>query len=139
MRYSKAFSIAVACAMSCPAWGQPTQGSQASWIGVWNSTPDERPGLTMTLADDQGELEGTIVFNFIIGPPPDSHDGGTDPHMVKHPRLEGGTLSFQVTRGDGKLLQMAGKLVGSERLELRCVNCGDSPVVTTLVKFVPKL
>jgi hypothetical protein len=126
--------IALSLAVYCPLWGQ----APPSWIGVWNSTHDEPPGVTMTLADDQGELGGTIVFNFISGPSPDSHSGGTDTHMVKHPRLQGGSLSFQVTRGDRKSMQLVGRLVDDERLELRCVNCGDGGKVTTLVRFVPQ-
>lgn len=123
--------LTLLCASS---WAQTV--SESSWIGVWNGTLEGQPGVTLTLADDHGQLGGTIVFNFIIGPPPNSHIGGSDTHMVGHPQLKGDTLSFQVTRGDGKLLQLVGKLIDSDRVEMRCVNCEDSPV-TTMVKFRP--
>src|SRR5579871_2192660 len=108
MKRLTAISLVLVCGMCCPLWGQAFQKS--AWTGVWNSSPGELPGETMTLAEDEGELGGTIVFFFIRGTSPDVEGAGTDANMVKHSRFEGGALSFQVTRGDGKLLKMVGKL-----------------------------
>ena len=47
----------------------------ARWIGVWQGQLDGQPGVILTLADDGGELGGTIVLNGV------SREGGS-PHVV---------------------------------------------------------
>jgi hypothetical protein len=107
----------------------------SSWVGVWSAT--EAPGATMTLANDTGELGGTIVFNFISGPPPSTKIGGNEVHLVTHPQLAGSTLSFQVTRTeDGKVLRLTTRMIDSDRLEMRCLSCENSPTMM-MVKFRP--
>jgi hypothetical protein len=134
MKISKLFAAAVVCASSCLGFGQAP--AQPSWIGVWNGTLDGVPGVTLTLADNHGQLGGTVVFNVVLKQP-EPHIGGSDALMVNQPQLEGDTLRFQVTRShDGKQLQMAVKKLDSEHVELRCLDCGDGPVAT-LTKFEP--
>lgn len=139
MNFSKiakaALSLVIACASSHAVWGQSV--NQSSWLGVWNGKLDGQPGMTLTLANDTGQLGGTVVFNMIIKQDSTAHVVESDAHVLMHPRLEGDTLSFQVRRAsDAKLLQIAAKFVDSERLELRCVNCGDGPTAE-LVKSRP--
>jgi hypothetical protein len=124
-------SLCIVCASSYAAWGQSV--SQSSWLGVWNGKLDGQPGMTLTLADDTGQLGGTLVFNMIIRQGSTAHVAESDAHVLMHPRLEGDTLSFQVLRAsDAKLLQIAAKFVDSEKLELRCLNCGDGPTAELL-------
>jgi hypothetical protein len=135
MNFSKiakaALSLAIACASSCVVWGQSV--NQSSWLGVWNGKLDGQPGVTLTLADDTGQLGGTVVFNLVIKQDSIAHVVESDAHVLMHPRLEGDTLSFEVLRAsDAKLLQIATKFVDSEKLELRCVNCGDGPTAELL-------
>jgi hypothetical protein len=134
MKLAKLFSMAVICASSCAAFGQAA--TQPSWIGVWNGTLDGIPGVTLTLADDHGQLGGTIVFNVVLKQP-EPHIGGTDTLMVAQPQLNGDTLQFQVIRShDHKQLQIAAKKLDDQHVALRCLNCGDGPTAT-LVKFEP--
>jgi hypothetical protein len=132
MRFSKLLSVAVLCSSSYVAFGQaPTQ---SSWVGVWNGTLDGQPAVTLTLADDHGQLGGTVVFNIVMKQP-QPHVQGTDPIMVSQPVLKGDTLLFQAIRSrDHKQLQISAKQLDNHHVELRCLNCGDGPTAT-LVKF----
>ena len=134
MKVSNLFAIAVFCASGSVVWGQAS--TQASWIGVWNGTLEGLPGVILTLADDHGQLGGTIVFNGIIERSSHPHIGVTDTLIVNNPQLKGDTLLFQVTRSDGKEIQSAVKLINDKQAEMRCLNCEGSPT-TALVKFVP--
>ncbi len=137
MKNATMLKVAMVVMVFCGATLRTQASDQSSWIGVWNSTLGGQPGVILTLADDQGQLGGTIVFNVIIGPPANAHIAGSDVLLVTHPRLEGDTLSFQVTRSsDAKQLQIAVKSIDSDRAELKCLNCGDSPTAT-MVKFRP--
>jgi hypothetical protein len=134
MKLSKLLSMAVVCASSYAAFGQTP--AQSSWVGVWNGTLDGQPAVTLTLAEDHGQLGGTIVFNIVMRQP-QPHVRGTDPLMVAQPQLKGDTLLFQVTRTrDHKQLQISAKQLDNQHVELQCLNCGDGPVAT-LVKFEP--
>jgi hypothetical protein len=134
MKISNVFAIAAVCASTWAALGQAA--TESSWIGVWNGTLEGLPGVILTLADNHGQLGGTIVFNGIIGRSPHPHIGLTDTLMVANPQLKGDTLLFQVTRSDGKELQSAVKLINNKQAEMRCLNCEGSPT-TALAKFVP--
>jgi hypothetical protein len=128
-------SLVIVCASSCAVWAQSV--SHSSWLGVWNGQLDGQPGTTLTLADDTGQLGGTVVFNLVIKQDSIAHVVESDAHVLMHPRLEGDTLSFQVLRAsDAKLLQIEAKFVDREKLELRCLNCGDGPTAE-LVKSRP--
>ncbi len=135
MKRSMMVKAAIVLMVFCVAVLPAQTADQSSWIGVWTTTA--APGSTMTLANDTGELGGTIVFNFISGPPPNTTIGGSETHLVTHPRVEGNTLSFQVTRTeDGKVLRLAVRMIDSDRLEMRCLSCENSPAMT-MVKFRP--
>src|SRR2546430_2677939 len=73
------------------------QSPKSSPLGVWQGTLDGLPGVTLTLANDSGEIGGTVVFNAING---DSHKIlFVEPHTLLHPKLEGDTLTFQIKFG----------------------------------------
>ena len=71
---------------------QPDQND--AWVGVWQGELDGQPSAVLTLAEDNGALEGTLVLNGI------SRDGGHRTSRcgrrmsLMHPRLEGRTFRF---------------------------------------------
>ncbi len=128
--------ILVAYLSSYASSAQPA--SQSSWLGVWNGKLEGLPGVTLTLAEDAGQLGGTVVFNMIVGRDSTAHIAGSSVHLLRHPQLAGDTLSFQVLRtGGAKLLQMEATYVDSEKLKLQCLNCGDDSPTAELVKSRP--
>jgi hypothetical protein len=113
----------------------------AAWVGVWRGELDGQPSVTLTLAEDTGELGGTVVLGMF------GNDNGivrviaSVPHVLLHPRLEGNTLAFQVKRNtaSNELLNFAVTLGSSGKAHIHCLNCGpdtDAPVVE-LVKAQP--
>ncbi|WP_263355791.1 hypothetical protein [Acidicapsa ligni] len=93
--------IAATLATSVAAQPNNTASSEAkatahSWTGVWAVKEANKPGVTITLADDNGALIGTIVFD-IYKRQTNEHIG-TEPRTVVNPHLEGNALAFQVRR-----------------------------------------
>jgi hypothetical protein len=104
----------------------------SNWVGVWQGELDRQPSVVLTLAQDNGNLEGTLVLNII------SRGGGTphiiahEPHALVHPHLEGATLSFRLKRIDGSSTPMdfTAELIANKHARIHCHNCGeDAPVV----------
>src|SRR4051812_36968377 len=73
------------------------QSTKATPVGVWRGTLEGLPGVTLTLADDSGQIGGTVVFYAINGEP--RRVFSIEPHVLLNPKLEGSTLSFQVRLG----------------------------------------
>ena len=102
------------------------------WVGVWHAELDGQPSAVLTLAQDNGDLEGTLVLNGISrdgGPP---HIAVREAHVLMHPRLEGRTLSFQLKRkvASSPLMNFTVDLSAQGNARLHCLNCGeDAPVV----------
>ncbi len=101
----------------------------AKWSGVWQATLDGIPSVTLTLADDAGEANGTIVFHAVAKDKSDGHpySFSTEPHTLIHPRFEGDKLIFQVRRGNGsaEILNMEVELTGDGNVQFSCSNCGE--------------
>ncbi len=101
----------------------------AKWSGVWQATLDGIPSVTLTLADDAGEANGTIVFHAIVKDRNDGHpySFSTEPHTLIHPRFEGNKLTFQVKRGNGsaEILNMEVELTQDGSVQFECSNCGE--------------
>ena len=54
------------CALLIAATTLAAQSTNPSdWIGVWQGELDSLPSVTLTLAEDTGTLEGTLVLNII--------------------------------------------------------------------------
>ena len=105
----------------------------APWVGVWEGQLDGKPGVTVTLGRDAGDVQGTIVFNVVS-----RNDGqeprviGHDAHALTHVNLDGGTLAFHVIRlGDARELHLTMRLTGSNKAVLECADCAG-PGVTEL-------
>ena len=96
------------------------------WSGVWQGTLDGIPSVTLTLADDTGEANGTIVFHAIKKENGHAYSFSTEPHTLIHPRVDGNTISFQVRRGNGsaEILNMAVELDKDGNVKFNCSNCG---------------
>ena len=119
------FAIACAAVMlaTVAGAGSPDGGK---WTGVWQAKLDGQPAVELTLADDAGNVDGTIVFHIVIKDSAGPHVASTEPHTLIRPRLVGDTLSFQVIRGNGsnEVLDMAVKMGAPGKLEFECSNCG---------------
>jgi hypothetical protein len=104
------------------------QSSKPSPLGVWQGTLDGLPSVILTLANDSGEIGGTVVFYAING---DSHKIlFIEPHTLLHPKLEGDTLSFQIKFGGDRtgLARVTVLFSPDNKAQLRCLDCGpDSP------------
>ena len=117
-------------ALVCGLAAEPT--GPAEWTGVWQGELDGQPSVTLTLANDTGQLGGTLVLNII-----EREDGGArirarEPHVLVHPQLDGNTLSFGVRKIDGSsdLLNFTVALTPDGKARIHCTNCGaDAPTV----------
>ena len=96
------------------------------WTGVWQGNLDGVPAVILTLANDAGEANGTIVFHAIKNENGHAYSFSTEPHTLIHPRVEGNTLSFQVIRGNGsaEVLNMTVELNKDGNIQFTCPNCG---------------
>ena len=96
------------------------------WSGVWQGTLGGIPSVTLTLADDAGEANGTIVFHAIKKENGHAYSFSTEPHTLINPRVDGNTISFQVRRGNGssEILNMAVELDKDGNVKFNCSNCG---------------
>jgi hypothetical protein len=110
--------------------------SNGTWTGVWQAKLDGQPAVELTLADDAGDVGGTIVFHIVL------KDGGaprvasTEPHTLINPHVEGDTLTFQVIRGNGshEVLDMSAKRMIDGKIDFRCSNCGAEGTQAELEK-----
>src|ERR1700678_1744951 len=95
-----------------------------AWTGVWQGNLDGVPAVILTLANDGGEANGTIVFHAVKNENGHAYSFSTEPHTLIHPRIVGNTLSFQVIRGNGsaEVLNMAVELGKDGNVEFACSN-----------------
>jgi hypothetical protein len=99
--------------------------SNARWVGVWEGRTKDLPGLTVTLGDDPGDVNGTIVLNVMR----DGEIVGHVAHVLLHPHVAGNTLSFQIRREESApgLLDMSIELSGENAAQIQCPKCGAAP------------
>jgi hypothetical protein len=135
----RAAMMLLACALvALVCWSQtPSQAataSHAAWIGVWQAKVEDRPGITLTLADDGRELAGTIVFE-VLNREENRHIAH-EPHTQLNANVEENVLSFQVNGccNNGGILNMTIKQTKDGKAQFRCSNCG-SEEVTELEKI----
>ena len=118
-------------ACMCAAQYAPAQnGNVSQWVGVWEGQLNDRPGMTVTLGNDAGDLQGTIVFNF-FGPEGsgEAHVIGHDAHVLTHMEVHDSTLSFQAKQGDSRELHFSMKLTADGKAVLNCADCGEAPSI----------
>ena len=126
--------IAVACvAIAAVSAALAEPPDRAQWVGVWQGKLDELPSVTLTLAQDTGQLSGTLVLNIIKREP-----GGqpqilaAEPHSLVNPQVDGNILNFEVKKIDGSsdLLNFTVALTPEGKARIHCTNCGaDAPTV----------
>jgi len=97
------------------------------WTGVWQGNLDGVPAVTLTLADDAGEANGTIVFHLIKKENGHAYSASTEPHTLIHPRIDENRISFQVKRGNGssEILNMSAELGKDGNIKFNCSSCGE--------------
>ena len=122
----------ICCAFISAGWMAVAQSdANARWVGIWESQLDGQPGAILTLADDNGAIEGTLVLNIIRSDGEPAHIIAHEVHALMHPKLQGSTLTFNVKQinRSGKILSFTALLTDSQTAKLHCSNCSDAPVV----------
>ncbi len=112
------------------------QSTKPSPLGVWRGTLDGLPGVTLTLANDTGEIGGTVVFYAING---ESHQIlFIEPHTLLHPKVEGDTLSFQIKFGGDRtgLARVTVVFNADNKAQLHCLDCGPDSPTTELIRQI---
>jgi len=109
------------------------QPAATQWTGVWQGKLDGLPSVTLTLADDTGRLDGTLVLNLIEKPHGgEAHVFAIDPHTLVNPHIANGTLEFRVVKkgNSGGLMGFTVAPLPDGNLQIHCVDCGsDAPTV----------
>jgi hypothetical protein len=121
--------------MMCCAAAQ--SNSNSGWVGVWQGELDGQPSVILTLAEDTGTLEGTLVLNIIK-----REEGGQahivahEPHVLVHPMINGSRLSFQLKRlnPSSPMMDFTVTLTAERSARIHCLTCGDDAPVVEMTK-----
>jgi hypothetical protein len=132
----KKLAIALGCSLSFVAVPLVAQSTKTIPLGVWRGSLDGLPGVTLTLADDSGEIGGTVVFYGINGE--SRRIVVIEPHILLHPKFEGNILSFQVKFGGDRTGLATVKVVFNTdtKAQIRCLDCGSDSPTTELTKQI---
>ena len=143
-RLSAVMSSSVMCgalmcgALMCSSIAPAASPANSPWTGVWQAKLEGMPAVELTLADDAGEVNGTVVFHIVLKEKGATtpHLGSTEPHTMIHPHLDGDTLSFQVVRGNGshQVLDMSVKKLADGNMDFHCSNCSATGTQAELDK-----
>ncbi|HKF50086.1 MAG TPA: hypothetical protein VKB38_22165 [Terracidiphilus sp.] len=125
----------VAVAQTAPPVAQ--EPSRTAWLGVWQNDFDGQPGVIVTLADDTGELGGTVVLNMISRESGEPRVVGSVPHVMVHPRADNETLTFEVKtpRAPRIMKQFVMVLKSDGTAIIHCPNCDVAPAVELTKKW----
>ncbi len=86
--------------------------------------------MVLTLADDTGDLGGTVVLNIIQKENGQPHAVAMEPHLLLNPHVDGDVLTFQFRKPQGGILDFTVKLHAAGKAVIHCTNCGaDAPAV----------
>jgi hypothetical protein len=125
------------CALLIAATTLAVQSSSPSnWVGVWQGELEGLPSVILTLATDDGSLQGTLVLNGISGEGGTPHISVRETHVLLHPKLSGMALSFEVKglRGSSRIMDFTVEQTSSSRAAIHCLNCGDNAPVVEITK-----
>ena len=127
-----AFCIFVTTTVLADAQATPP----SSWVGVWQGELSGQPSVVLTLAQDNGSLEGTLVLNIISRDNGQPHIIAHEPHVLMHLRVDRNTLAFQLKRIDGANVPMDFTLeqTSGSSAKIHCRNCGDDAPVVEMTK-----
>lgn len=108
-----------------------------SWVGVWQGELDGQPSVVLTLAQDNGSLEGTLVLNIVSRDNGQPHIIAREPHVLMHLRVDRNTLAFQLKRIDGSNVPMdfTVLLTSSSGARIHCLNCGDDAPTVEMTRL----
>jgi hypothetical protein len=123
--------LAFLCAAFMLAAASQSQPANCTdWLGIWQGELDGQPSVVLTLADDTGQLGGTVVLNIIKNEDGQPHIVALEPHVLMNPRVDGDALAFQFRKLDGGLLDFTIKRISADKATIHCLNCGpDAPTV----------
>lgn len=122
--------VCVGMIMMCCAAAQ--SNSDSGWVGVWQGELDGQPSVILTLAEDTGALEGTLVLNIIKREGGQAHIVAHEPHVLVHPMIDGSRLSFQLKRlnPSSPMMDFTVTLTAQRSARIHCLTCGnDAPEV----------
>ncbi len=112
------------------AASQSQSVNRANWLGVWQGESDGHPSAVLTLADDTGELGGTLVLNRLKNEGGQARIVAVEPHVLLNPRSDGDGMAFQCRKPDGGVLSFSVRLIAANKATIHCLNCGpDAPTV----------
>jgi hypothetical protein len=96
---------------------------------MWQGMLDGQPGVIITLAERNGRLDGTVVFN-IVSREPEPHVIASEPQMLLFATVDGDTLHFKVNAfQDRPDLEYDLKRIGDGKAHLKCLNCAGAPEI----------
>lgn len=125
------------CALLIAATTIAAQSSSSSnWVGVWQGELDGQPSVVLTLAQDNGALEGTLVLNIISRDDGHAHIIAHEPHTLIQPRVDRARLSFRLKRIDGSAapIDFTAELTAHDHAKIHCLNCGDDAPTVEMIK-----
>jgi hypothetical protein len=129
--------VPLALAATCVAAVAQT-AKDTDWAGVWHAHVAGQPTDTLTLANDTGELGGTIVLDIVSGDGGTPHVIASDPHVLVNPHIAGSSLSFQVKmrRRDGGNVMANFEVTrtAAGKATIHCMSCGANAPVIELEK-----
>jgi len=131
------FTFVLECTLLIIAGSASAQAQDpAAWTGVWQGLLDGQPSVTLTLAEDSGELAGTVVLNIISREGGQPHVIGLEPHVLVRPHVENNKLSFELRRIDKSSEPMNFTVVRSsdDKARIHCLNCGVEAPIVDLVR-----
>ena len=110
--------------------------TEAGWVGVWQGELDGQPSVSLTLAEDTGTLEGTLVLNGISRDGGQPHIAVREAHVLVRPRVDGHTLSFQLKRltPSSPMMNFTVIVATRSKATIHCLNCGDDAPVVEITK-----
>jgi hypothetical protein len=83
--------------------------------------------VILTLAERNGRLDGTAVFNIVVRQP-QPHVIASEPLMLVAPAIHGDTLHFKVNAfQDRPDLEYDVRVTGDGAAHLKCLNCDGAP------------
>lgn len=109
----------------------------AGFVGVWQGELDGLPSVILTLATDDGSLQGTLVLNGINDNGGSPHIAVRETHSLLHPRLSGTTLSFAVNglRRSRGTMNFTVERTSGTNAKIRCLNCGDDAPTVEITRL----
>jgi hypothetical protein len=112
--------------------GLPLHAQTIDPLGIWRAMLDGKPGAILTLADDSGEMGGTLV---LYGLNPETGKVAVmEAHTLVHPKMDGHTLTFQVRRPDTNMMSFTVEFKTGQKAEIHCTSCGEDAPVAELAK-----